>query len=59
MDRNTSLAYPYFNKLFKIHTNDRDFQLGLVISQEGKPIALCGMQIICPKKGIRQHKSNC
>ena len=52
MDRNTSLAYPYFNKLFKIHTNDRDFQLGLVISQEGKPIALCGMQIIGPKKGI-------
>ena len=37
--RNTLLAYPYFNKHFNIHTNNRDHQLGEVIIQVGKPIA--------------------
>ena len=36
----TLLAYPYFNKLFIIHTEASDYQLGAVISQYGKPIDL-------------------
>ena len=39
--RNYLLAYPDFNKRFEIHTNARNFQLGAVISQEGKPIDFC------------------
>jgi hypothetical protein len=37
--RDTLLAYPDFNKKFTIHTDASDFQLGAVISQEGKPLA--------------------
>ena len=33
------LAYPNFNELFEIHTDASDYQLGAVISQQGKPIA--------------------
>ena len=33
------LAYPDFSKRFDIHTDSSDYQLGAVISQEGKPIA--------------------
>ena len=36
----TLLDYPYFNEEFKIHTNASDFQLGNIISQKGKIIAL-------------------
>ena len=38
--RNTLLTYMYFNGVFKIHTNAREFQLGEIIRQKGKPIAL-------------------
>ena len=38
VDRNTLLTYPDFNETFKICTNDSAFQLGVVISQKGKPI---------------------
>ena len=37
--RDTLLAYPDFNKTFKIYTDARNFQLGVVISHNGKPIA--------------------
>ena len=37
---NTLLAYPDFNKRFYIHTDASDYQLGAVIIQEAKPIAL-------------------
>jgi len=33
------LAYPNFNKPFQIHTDASHYQLGAVVSQEGKPIA--------------------
>ena len=36
----TLLAYPNFSEEFKIHTDDRDFHLGAVIIQKGKPIDL-------------------
>ena len=40
MARNNLLTYPDFDKEFKIHTDDKDFQLWAVISHKGKPIAL-------------------
>ena len=42
----TLLIYPYFNKRFVIHTNDSDLQLGSVIIQYGKPIALYSRKLI-------------
>ena len=33
------LAYPNFSEVFEIHTDASDYQLGSVISQNGKPIA--------------------
>ena len=37
--RSTSRAYPDFSKPFVIHTDSSNYQLGAVISQDGKPIA--------------------
>ena len=37
--KETLLSYPNFNKKFTIHTDASDFQLGAVITQEGKPLA--------------------
>ena len=37
--KETLLAYPNFNKPFQIHTDASHYQLGAVISQDGKPIA--------------------
>jgi len=37
--KETLFAYPNFNKPFQIHTADSHYQLGAVVSQEGKPIA--------------------
>ena len=39
------LNYSDFNETFKIHTDDRAFQLVAVISQKGKPIAFCSMKL--------------
>ena len=39
MAKETILNYPDFNKVFEIHTDASDRQLGAVISQEGKPLA--------------------
>ena len=39
LSRETLLAYPQFDKPFVIHTDSSNYQLGAVISQEGKPIA--------------------
>ena len=36
----TLLTYPDFNEIFKINANASAFQLGAVIRQKGKPIAL-------------------
>ena len=50
MARNILLTYPYFNETFKIHTNASAFQLGAVISQKDKPIALYSRKIIDDQK---------
>ena len=39
LSREVLLAYPDFSKPFVIHTDASDYQLGAVISQDGKPIA--------------------
>jgi hypothetical protein len=39
MARETILAYPNFEISFEVHTDASAFQLGAVISQNGKPIA--------------------
>ena len=36
----TLLTYPDWNKPFDIHTDSSDYQIGAVISQDTKPIAL-------------------
>ena len=42
---NTLLAYPDFNNFFDIHTDDSDYKLGAVISQDDKPIALYSLKL--------------
>ena len=39
------LAYPDFSKPFQIHTDASHYQLGAVISQNGKPIAFCSWKL--------------
>ena len=39
ISREVLLSYADFNKLFKIHTDASDYQLGSVILQNNKPIA--------------------
>ena len=39
VSHDTLLAYSDFNKIFDIHTDASDHQLGAVISQEAKPIS--------------------
>ena len=49
--RDTLLTYPDFNETFRIHTDASVFQLGVVISQKGKPIAFCSRKL----SGSQQH----
>ena len=39
ISQDAMLSYPDWTKLFVIHTDASDKQIGAVISQEGKPIA--------------------
>ena len=47
--QDTLLAYPDFNKRFDIHTGATNYQLGSVIIQNVKPIALYIQKLIGPK----------
>ena len=49
VSQNTLLVYPYFNKLFDIHTYARNYQLGAVIIYNGKPIAFCSSKFTEPQ----------
>ena len=49
MARNTLSANPCFNKLFDVHTNARNFQLGAVINKEVKPIAFYILKLMDPQ----------
>ena len=49
VDQNTLLAYTDFKKCFDIHTDDSNYQLGAVISQDGKPIAFCMHKLTGPQ----------
>ena len=46
----TLLTYPDWNKPFDVHTDASDYQLGAVISQEGKPIAFFSRKLNSAKK---------
>ena len=39
MAKETIITYTNFNEVFEIHTDASDRQLGIVISQNGKPLA--------------------
>jgi len=41
----TVLAYPDFNKPFQINNDANHYQLGAVVSQDGKPIAFCSHKL--------------
>ena len=43
------LAYLDFSKPFVVHTDDSDYQLGTVISQDGKPIAFYSQNLNDPQ----------
>ena len=43
------LAYLYFNKHFDIHTDVSYYHLGIVISQNGKPIAFYRRKLTGPQ----------
>ena len=51
--KETLLVYPYRNTHFDIHTDASDYQLGAVISQEGKPIALFSRKLNSAQKSYR------
>ena len=46
----TLLTYPDWSKPFDIHTDASDFQLGAVISQEGRPIAFFSRKLNSAQK---------
>ena len=48
--REVLLAYPDFNVPFEIHIDTLKLQLGAVISQKGKPIALYSRKMNTPPK---------
>ena len=44
------LTYPDFNKHFDIHTDAIKFQIGVVISQDGKPITFYSHKLTNPQQ---------
>ena len=58
ISQDTLLTYPYFNETFKIHTNTRAFQLGVIIIQKVKPIAFYIRKLNDPTNGIQRQRKN-
>ena len=54
--KSTMLTYPDWSKPFDIHTDASDFQLGAVISQEGKPIAFFSRKLNSAQKNYTTTK---
>jgi hypothetical protein len=56
------LIFPDFNKVFEIHTDASDYQLGSVISQDQKPIAFYSKKLTAAQRnytvGEREMLSN-
>ena len=46
---NALLIYMYFNRRFDIHSDDIEFQIGAVISQDGKLIAFYSCKLTNPQ----------
>lgn len=46
LSEETLLRYPDFSKEFEIHTDASQSQIGVVIAQEGRPIAFYSRQLI-------------
>jgi RNase H-like domain found in reverse transcriptase len=57
--REVMLAYPDFNNPFKIHTDASHYQLGAVISQEGKPIAFYSRKLNQLRLATQPVRENC
>ena len=49
----TLSTYPYFNETFQIHTDASAFQLGVFISQKGKPIVSIAENLLIPNNGTQ------
>ena len=47
--QDTLLSYLDFNKCFDIHADASDYQLGVVISQNGKPLAFYSQKLTVPQ----------
>ena len=52
----TLFTYPDFNKIFKIHTNNRKLQLGAFIIHKGKAITLYGIKLTESQKSYKVNE---
>ena len=50
VSQETILAYPDWNKPFEIHSDASDYQLGAVLSQDGKPLSFFSRKLTAPQK---------
>ena len=50
ISKETLLAFPDFSKTFHVHTDASDYQLGAVISQDGRPLAFYSRKLNSAQK---------
>jgi len=53
VSREVKLTYPDFSKLSVLYTDASDYQLGAVITQDGKPLAFYSRKLNNAQKSIR------